>query len=468
MLDFDESLFDDDIDFDISYLTQTPRKLNDVGETKSIETSVSSESTFKAFIADQKAKSTVYKDTSDIRTLTTFFRKYGETRDLASIPSTQLDSLLAEFFMSAKKKNGGNYEPDTLNSIRNSLQRHLCDHGSKLDLKTGVDFSLSRNVLSAKRKELTKLGLGQKANATRALTNEEVDFLYEKKYFGIGDPETLQRTMWWVISLCFGYRAREEVRKLKWGDVKLPDKINGAEFLLWDIERGTKTRTGEQVQGHQRAFDPKAFATGGQRCPVMIYKLYKSHRPLNALRDNSPFFLSLRRERSLNISTTQVWYLDSPLGKNEIGKFMSKARSILPKCISGMKGKVANHSVRKTAITKLLDGNAEPIIVQQLSGHKRTESLLSYYKASESKQRQMSDILTGESSIVSSQTSVEFNRSKGHHDNSQNPIFSGASFTNCTFNLGFQPPPSSTDVPNEHLPLKRIQRIYDSDDESAD
>ena len=108
MLDFDESLFDDDIDFDISYLTQTPRKLNDVGETKSIETSVSSESTFKAFIADQKAKSTVYKDTSDIRTLTTFFRKYGETRDLASIPSTQLDSLLAEFFMSAKKKNGGN------------------------------------------------------------------------------------------------------------------------------------------------------------------------------------------------------------------------------------------------------------------------------------------------------------------------------------------------------------------------
>ena len=75
MLDFDESLFDDDIDFDISYLTQTPRKLNDVGETKSIETSVSSESTFKAFIADQKAKRTVYKDTSDIRTPNYFLPK---------------------------------------------------------------------------------------------------------------------------------------------------------------------------------------------------------------------------------------------------------------------------------------------------------------------------------------------------------------------------------------------------------
>ena len=81
------------------------------------------------------------------------------------------------------------------------MQRHLCDHGSKLDLKTGFDFSLSGKVLSAKRKELTKLGLGQKANATRALTNEKVDFLYEKKYFGIEDPVILQRTMWWIISV---------------------------------------------------------------------------------------------------------------------------------------------------------------------------------------------------------------------------------------------------------------------------
>ena len=104
MLDFDESLFNDDIDFDISYLTLTPCKVNDFGKTKSIQTAVSSKSTFKAFIADQKAKSTEYKDTSDIRTLTTFFQKYGEMRDLASITSTQLESLLAEFSCWQKRK----------------------------------------------------------------------------------------------------------------------------------------------------------------------------------------------------------------------------------------------------------------------------------------------------------------------------------------------------------------------------
>ena len=88
MLDFDGSLLDDDMGFDISYLTQSPCKVNNVGEIKRIETAVSSESKFKSFIANQKAKGTVYKDTSDIRTLTTSFKKYSETIDLPSIPST--------------------------------------------------------------------------------------------------------------------------------------------------------------------------------------------------------------------------------------------------------------------------------------------------------------------------------------------------------------------------------------------
>ena len=41
-----------------------------------------------------------------------------------------------------------------------------------------------------------------------------------------------------------------------------------------------------------RVFDPKVYATGGPRCPVMIYKLYRSHRPLNALLENSHFSFS--------------------------------------------------------------------------------------------------------------------------------------------------------------------------------
>jgi hypothetical protein len=64
----------------------------------------------------------------------------------------------------------------------------------------------------------------------------------------------------------FGFRARDESRKLRWGDVELQnDPEDNREMLVWLAERGTKTRSGQehalQGQGHQRAFQLKLYAT---------------------------------------------------------------------------------------------------------------------------------------------------------------------------------------------------------------
>ena len=54
----------------------------------------------------------------------------------------------------------------------------------------------------------------------------------------------------------FRFRARDESRRLKWGDVKLSgDEANGGQCLIWQSERGSKTRNGN---GQQRAFNPIA------------------------------------------------------------------------------------------------------------------------------------------------------------------------------------------------------------------
>jgi hypothetical protein len=48
--------------------------------------------------------------------------------------------------------------------------------------------------------------------------------------FGKHDPEVLQRVL---NSLHFGFRARDESRRLKWGNVSLSkDPENGSELLL--------------------------------------------------------------------------------------------------------------------------------------------------------------------------------------------------------------------------------------------
>ena len=59
---------------------------------------------------------------------------------------------------------------------------------------------------------------------------------------------------------CFGFRARDESRKLRWGDVQLQQQNDSQEVLVWLAERGTKTRHGQergkQERSNQRFMPP--------------------------------------------------------------------------------------------------------------------------------------------------------------------------------------------------------------------
>ena len=131
--------------------------------------------------------------------------------------------------------------------------------------------------------------------------------------------------------------------------------------------------------------NPKVFATGTEKCPIRYYKIIESHRPEKAKKTSSPFFLAINhkvwREKS-------VWYKVSPLGKNQIANFLPKVAQNAGLQACGKK--IANHSVRKTSITRLLDAGIPENYVTQLSGHKNLQSLSSYKSASLTHQRQMS------------------------------------------------------------------------------
>ena len=279
-----------------------------------------------------------------------------------------------------------------LSSFQSTFQRILIDKGSKINIKLDPQFEKSRKVLAARRKELTSMGYGNKPNAARNLENEEIDVLYSKGFFGKHDPWALQRTVWWVTGLHFGFRARDEARKLKWGDIAVVKEANGEERLVFKTERGTKTRTGEKPHGSKRKFDPPAYATGTERCPVGLYRFFEAQRPKAMNEVGSPFFLAINT-RGWNNSKSS-WHLEAPLGKNTIGSFLSEARALLEQDTGSSSGKVSNHSCRKTGITRMLEADVPPHLVAQLSGHKRVESLQSYHSASKKQQKRMSDILS--------------------------------------------------------------------------
>ena len=174
--------------------------------------------------------------------------------------------------------------------LQRRIQRFLSVSGS--NILRNDEFAFSQKVLEAKRKTLVVQGKGNHPNTTRSLTKEE-DKLFQSGAYGAKNPVALQRTVWWILSLHFGFRARNESCKLCWGDVSLQtDPIqDGCEMLVWLSERGTKTRKGEE-NGHRRPFLPKAYATITE-VPVQFYKLFRSHRPEEMNEPDAPLFLAV-------------------------------------------------------------------------------------------------------------------------------------------------------------------------------
>ncbi|KXJ07227.1 DNA transposase THAP9 [Exaiptasia diaphana] len=110
------------------------------------------------------------------------------------------------------------YEPTSLRGILASIYRYLTrkEHGKRLFIDQ--EFARLREALKAKQKELKKQGRGNKPNAMTALTEKEIDILYQKNVLGPSSPLALLNTVW-LNMIHFGLRSCKEQRELKWGDV---------------------------------------------------------------------------------------------------------------------------------------------------------------------------------------------------------------------------------------------------------
>ena len=265
------------------------------------------------FIYSLRPDNTKKKTTYDLNIWRRYCSSVGETRTLENIPPKELNILLCRFFMDVRKKDGGVYEPVSLISFQRSIQRYLNDNNSSTNVMKDQDFAKSREVLSARKRDLVANNAkGNRPQAARELTEDEEDLLFQTGQFGEDDPEVLQRTVWWVLSLHFGFRARDESRRLQWGDIGVGnDPVTGKQVLVWTAERGSKTRQGD---GHSRALNPKAHATENERCPVRLYLKFASHRPEEMKRPDAPFFLAINHKRK---PEDTVWYNRAPLGKKQ-------------------------------------------------------------------------------------------------------------------------------------------------------
>jgi hypothetical protein len=123
--------------------------------------------------------------------LTKWLKSNNDFRNPEDIPPSELDLCLAKFFMSIRKEGkfglehvSRQYEPETLSAIHSSIQRHLSMKKYGNNIKKDHVFEHSRAVLAAKRKELKKLGKGNKSKASQPFTKDELDMFWSKNILG--------------------------------------------------------------------------------------------------------------------------------------------------------------------------------------------------------------------------------------------------------------------------------------------
>ena len=347
----------------------------------------------REFIQSSRSKETTRKIEFWLTRLTEHGKTIGINEGLTNLSKNKWNSLLCSFLIEAKRDNGQNYETSTLHSFFSLVGRYMKDNKIG-NLDSDQEFQGARDVKGAKLKVIKSDGKGNRPNRTTSLSEEEEMLLFEKGQLGWETPEALQRTIWWLTTILFGHRGRDEARQLRWGDIILKEE-GGVKFLEF-VERQTKTRDGGETSG-TRAFPPKAFENteDPQRCPVRTYMEFAKRRPDAMKTPDSPFYLAVNSNRKAD---ADIWYKCAPLGKNSIAGFLKTA------CIAaGIPGRKTNHSARKTCVKRALDAGCPREYVAQLTGHKSVLSLNNYMEADIRVQKAMgASVLTGSKFSVSS------------------------------------------------------------------
>ena len=391
-------------------------------------------------------------------------REKGVNDEIQNYEPAELNILLERFYAEVKNKDGKDYEPESLKVMMTSLDRHLRDKGYNFSIVRDRAFISSKQVLEGKAKILRESGKGKRPNKARQVSKEEEEELWSSEKLGYKTPESLIQTMWWLLTQHFGLRGRQEHHGMRMEDFRISRGDDNTEFVEF-AEGPTKTRQGG-LNSKPRQFQPRMFKTGGERCPVKLFREFVSRRP-QTMQECGPFYLSIKNNRRQG---DDIWYKAQPMGVNKINSMMKDI--ISGTSLESSDKRFSNHSARKTVVSKLKKAQLERTAIAKVTGHRNVQSLDDYDEADEDEQRELSwaisrrnsskDLISTTSSVPSAmQVSKSPQRMSSQGHNLMN------SFVNCTvtFNLNGGSSSQTTSSPTI-VPRKRRYHFIESDSDT--
>ena len=149
-------------------------------------------------------------------------------------------------------------------------------------------------------------------------------------------------------------------------------------------------------------------AESSVRCPVCLVKKYV--RLLSNTRKCSKLYLRCKKR-----PTILTWFCDQPYGVNKI---KSTVKDLCKE--AGIEGKVTNHSLRATCVSRMFDKNIPEQIIKETTGH-RSECVHVYKRTSEMLQENASKTVSG--SDDQKKVKIVHDSSNDESDDSKDIVF---------------------------------------------
>ena len=172
------------------------------------------------------------KNRNTIKSTVRRFEKWKKEKcipvDLPSISALNLNSVLQQYFAEIRNEKGEEYEPNSLRTMLSAMHRYIKGTGYSYNILTAPEFAIAREVLNGEAIALRESGKGKRKRRADFVTTEDDQAMWNNGVLGSSTPQSLNYTIFFLLSQNFGTRGCQEHHQINIEDLKLtysPEKL---------------------------------------------------------------------------------------------------------------------------------------------------------------------------------------------------------------------------------------------------
>jgi hypothetical protein len=226
------------------------------------------------------------------------------------------------------------------------------------------DFLPANQVFTAVLKELRRNG--QDITKHKSIIQpEDIEKMYSTGTLSKRNPVSLQRQIFFELSLQFARRGREGLRSLTKTSFDIKIDATGRKYICQNFNEKEKNHPGISNREKEKTAAIYEQPDNPSKCPVTTFEFY--------LTKLNPMCNALFQRPKKNYQEDGIWYDNVPLGHNKIGDLMKDISKE-----ANLSEIYTNHCIRATTSTVLHQAGISTERITAVTGHKNNDSLKNY------------------------------------------------------------------------------------------